>query len=41
MVTGNLDSKLRVWDTRSGSCIKELGDIHKGQITSVSVSPGE
>jgi len=35
-----LDNNLRFWDVRSGKDIKELTGIHLGQITSVSVSPG-
>ncbi|CAJ0650161.1 2870_t:CDS:2 [Entrophospora sp. SA101] len=34
-----MDNNLRFWDSRSGKDIKEITDIHMGQITSVSVSP--
>ncbi|CAJ0833276.1 2295_t:CDS:2, partial [Entrophospora sp. SA101] len=38
---GHMDNNLRFWDSRSGKDIKEITDIHMGQITSVSVSPGK
>src|SRR5437764_12312793 len=41
LVSGHMDNNLRFWDARSGKNIKEMSDIHMGQITSVSVSPGK
>lgn len=40
IITGHADSAVRVWDTNSGSVIKEIKGIHAGQVTSVSVAPG-
>ena len=41
LVSGHLDNNVRLWDTRTGNAIKELMGVHSGQITSVSISPGE
>lgn len=37
-VSGHLDCTLRCWDIKNGENIQEIGNIHNGQITSVSVS---
>jgi autophagy-related protein 16 len=39
IISGHLDHNLRFWDIKNGDCIKELGDIHSGQITGVILSP--
>ncbi|ORX59808.1 WD40 repeat-like protein [Hesseltinella vesiculosa] len=39
LVSGHLDNTLRLWDTKSGNGIKDLQGLHRGQITSVAVSP--
>ncbi|KAJ3112851.1 hypothetical protein HDU96_004112 [Phlyctochytrium bullatum] len=38
VVSGHLDNSLRVWDIRSGTCVRELPGLHSNQITSVVVS---
>ncbi len=40
LISGHLDNNIRFWDTRTGSDIRELTDVHIGQVTSVSMSPG-
>nr|CAG8494887.1 14529_t:CDS:10 [Entrophospora candida] len=39
LASGHLDNSLRFWDVKSGKDIKELTNIHLGQITSVCLSP--
>lgn len=41
IISGHLDNNIRLWDTRTGTGIKELTGIHNGQVTSVSMSPGK
>ena len=38
LFSGHLDNGIRLWDQRSGSAIKEITDIHSGQVTSLDVS---
>nr|CAG8508638.1 5952_t:CDS:10 [Entrophospora candida] len=38
-ITGSHDRTIKIWDIQKGYNIKEITDIHMGQITSVSVSP--
>ncbi|EIE86546.1 hypothetical protein RO3G_11257 [Rhizopus delemar RA 99-880] len=40
LISGHLDNNIRFWDTRTASGIRELTDVHIGQVTSVSMSPG-
>ena len=40
VISGHMDNSVRLWDMRSGECVKEITGIHAGQITSVSSSPG-
>jgi len=39
IVSGHLDNQLRFWDLRNGDCVRELSDIHSGQITGTVLSP--
>ena len=40
IASGHMDSSLRLWDSRTGTGIKELTGIHNRPITSLSMSPG-
>ncbi len=40
VVSGHLDCHLRFWDIKNGDCAHEITNLHTGQITSVSLSPG-
>ncbi|KAI8815594.1 WD40-repeat-containing domain protein [Fimicolochytrium jonesii] len=41
IASGHLDHNVRIWDSRSGSLIRELSGIHYGQVTSVAIHPTE
>ncbi|KAI9101200.1 WD40-repeat-containing domain protein [Phlyctochytrium arcticum] len=41
IASGHLDNNIRLWDSRTGSLIRELTGVHYGQITSVVTSPTE
>lgn len=38
LISGHVDSQLRLWDTKSGELIHLLDEVHTNQITSVSMS---
>jgi len=40
-ISGHLDHQIRFWDIRTGDCIKELANVHSGQITGVALSPND
>lgn len=41
LISGHLDGGVRFWDANKGSEIADLTNVHSGQITSVSMSPGK
>lgn len=41
IASGHLDNSVKLWDMRSGNSIKELSDIHKGQVTGVYCKNGQ
>lgn len=36
-----MDNSVKLWDMRSGNSIKELSDIHTGQVTGVYCTNGK
>uniref|UniRef100_A0A6B2L1P0 Uncharacterized protein n=1 Tax=Arcella intermedia TaxID=1963864 RepID=A0A6B2L1P0_9EUKA len=38
IISGHIDQQVRFWDVRSGDAIKDLSNIHTGQITGVTLS---
>jgi autophagy-related protein 16 len=40
VASGHLDHIVRIWDMKSGNCVKELSGIHSAQITSLNITSG-